>query len=109
MKPAEFVFTTGMAGLAILMAVITMAVAKKLYLSWTAEGRVQMVHDLFRTVYDRHQFFVSELLQRVKSHHHEFGIFRSGERRVTDILLSYGYPLTSPTLQYLPYTVKGHG
>jgi len=98
-----------MAGLAILMAVITMAVAKKVYSNWTAEGRVHALHDLFRAVHDRHQFFVSELLPRVKPHHRdESGIDISAEM-VTDVLLAYDHPLPSLTPQYLPYTAIGRG
>ena len=108
MKLTEFAITIGMAGLAVLTAAITMAVAKMLYSSWTAEGRVQTLHDLFRAVSDRHQFLVNELLPKLDQHRYEFSIVENA-KRVTDVLLGYDHSLPSLTLQYLPYTVKGHG
>ena len=95
MTLAQFAISTG---------VILLTVAHKLP-GWTAEGRVQALHDLLLKVHDRHKFLTDKLLPMLKPPRREHSMVRSVER-ITEVLFLYDYPLPFLTLQYLPYVVK---
>ena len=106
MKPAELATIIGTATLTGLIALTTMVVAKKLYSSWTAGGRAQVLHDLLLAVRDRNLFLVDRVLPMVEPRLRELHDLDLSAERITKVLFTCDHPLTFQTLQCSPYAAK---